>query len=377
MAIIKAVSSKASIDRAVDYVLNKEKTEKKLTAGWHCSPDSARNEMEITKLMYGKTGGRTYKHFVQSFAPEEKITTEKAFEIAKEFIRRSKLLHRFEVLIATHKDREHVHTHFIVNSVSYEDGKKFRMSKHQLQEMKDLSDTICLENGLSICEKGKTFEGNEREETVSYSKETYRFLKKAERGEVKSYVQDIALAIMDCREQATDRMDFIFKLEDMGIETDWQDNHKYITFTDKKLKEQNVKQCKIRNNKLEKYYNIDFGKETLEDEFKKNAQRIEITRRAEEQLEHIGTRFNSKTAKENPRTESELGTKGNGIEQSVVEQSRNIINQSNAELQRAEADRKKQEAARRYREAERKRLITEENQQTKERARRKDYGLER
>ena len=62
--------------------------------------------------------------------------------------------------------------------------------------MKDLSDKICLEHGFSLTQKGRTFDGAEREETTAYKKERYRLLQKAEQGEVKSYVQDIALAVL-------------------------------------------------------------------------------------------------------------------------------------------------------------------------------------
>ena len=74
MAVIKAVSSHAGIKRALDYVMKDEKTERRLLDGFNCNPDSVKEEMQLTKQLYRKTGGRTYKHFVQSFAPEEEIT---------------------------------------------------------------------------------------------------------------------------------------------------------------------------------------------------------------------------------------------------------------------------------------------------------------
>lgn len=280
MATIKAVSSRASIGRAIDYVTKNEKTDEKLISGLNCEPATVKEEMEVTKLVWRKTDGRTYKHFVQSFHKDEDITPEQAHEIAIEFAERSSLFKGFEVLIATHKDREHIHTHFIVNSVSYEDGHKFRMKKTELQDMKELSDEICSQRGLHICEKGKSFDGEEREETSAYTKETYQILKKAERGEVKSYVQEIALAVLECKEQASSREDFIQKMSERGYGVDWQDNHKYITFTDLEREKQGEKQCKIRNNKLEKYYNIEFSKEEFERGFEVNVRSTE----AREQL---------------------------------------------------------------------------------------------
>ena len=74
MAVIKAVSSKAGIGHAIDYVTKKEKTEEKLVSGLHCEPETVKEEMQATKELWGKTDGRTYKHYVQSYHEDEKIT---------------------------------------------------------------------------------------------------------------------------------------------------------------------------------------------------------------------------------------------------------------------------------------------------------------
>ena len=274
MAIIKAVSSKSPIKTAIAYISKEEKTEQKLLSGYNLiSPETAYDEMQTTKEIWNKTDGRTYKHFVQSFAPDEEITPEQAHNIANEFVESCTQFKGFEVLIATHQDREHIHTHFILNSVSFEDGHKFQQKSTELQEMKDLSDKICLEHGLSLTQKGRTFDGKEREETTAYTKEQYRLLKRAEQGEIKSYVQDIALAIMDCRERATSHSEFVEMMLAQGYGVKWSDNLKYITFTDLERQRQGEKQCKIRNSKLEKYYHTDFSKEGLEREFADNARK--------------------------------------------------------------------------------------------------------
>lgn len=294
MAVVKAVSSKASIGRAIDYVTKEEKTDERLLTGLGCEPGTAQEEMQATKELWGKTGGRTYKHFVQSFAPGEQITTEQAHALACEFARSIQEWKGFEVLIATHKDKKHIHTHFIVNSVSYEDGHKLQQSRGQLQAMKDVSDQLCEERGLHITEKGKTFDGRDREETSAYRKETYQLLKKAERGEVQSYVQDIALAVLDSRERATSRADFIRLMNRRGFGVDWQDSHKYITFTDLAREQAGEKRCKVRHNKLEKYYNMDFGKEGMEHEFERNARAAARPNRAATRAEQTEPRRDGK-----------------------------------------------------------------------------------
>ena len=258
--------------------MKEEKTEQKLLSCLNCTPDMVQEQMEFTKRLWGKNGGRTYKHFVQSFAPEENIDPVQAHQIACQLAASRPEWQDFEVLIATHEDKKHIHTHFVVNSVSCVDGHKIQQSKAELQAMKDDSDRLCMQHGLHITEKGKTFDGHNREETAAFSKDTYQMLKKAEQGEVKSYVQDIALAILKCREQATSRADFVQHMNEQGYGVDWQDSHKYITFIDLNRQTKGEKQCKIRNNKLEKYYNMNFGKEALEHEFASNARTAETPR---------------------------------------------------------------------------------------------------
>ena len=90
MAVIKAVSSKAGIGHAIDYVTKKEKTEEKLVSGLHCEPETVKEEMQATKELWGKTDGRTYKHYVQSYHEDEKITPEQAHKNAVELAEHTK-----------------------------------------------------------------------------------------------------------------------------------------------------------------------------------------------------------------------------------------------------------------------------------------------
>lgn len=363
MATIKAVSSRASIGQALDYVTKEEKTKEKLVSGLHCEADTVKEEMQATKELWGKTGGRTYKHFVQSYHEDEDITPEQAHKNAIELAKNTEAWKGHEVLIATHIDRGHIHSHFIVNSVNFENGYKLQWSKADLQNLKDRCNEQSREQGLHVPEKGKTFSGEEREETVAWRKDTYQLLKKAEQGKVKSYVQDIALSVLDCKEQATSREDFIQKMSERGYGVDWQDNHKYITFTDLARQEQGEKQCKVRNNKLEKYYNMDFGKEELERGFEINARSKQTTERAREQL----------TADRGTDTQNiGAGTDNIGA----------FLSSINAQVRGAETGRQEREAERSRQRAEAERRAKAEEQRiAKERAERKarsqSHGLSR
>ena len=276
MAIIKAVSSHAPISVAINYVEKGEKTEARLLSGIGVSPETARDEMEATKELYGKTGGRTYLHYVQSFAPGENITHEEAHKVALEFANRCPYFGGHEVLIATHKDRDHIHTHFIVNSVSYEDGHKFQLSPAGLQEMKSLSDEICQEHGLSICQKGKTFEGEDRVSIVAYTKEKYQYLKELlSSGKEKPYVVAAADAVRYARDNSSCIEDFIGLLAREGYTVEGWDKKKHLTFIDKDGN-------KVRDTNIEKTCNVQCDQNSLTSIFQehayKEAEQIELVR---------------------------------------------------------------------------------------------------
>jgi hypothetical protein len=269
MATIKAVSSKAPINTAIEYVTKEEKTEQKLQSGIGCNPETAYDEMQATKEMWNKTGGRQYKHYVQSFAPGE-TTPEQAQAIGRELAENNKAWQGFEVLVVTHKDREHIHNHIIVNSVSYEDGHKIQDGPKDLENLKKQSDEICKREGLSVIDRSKP---RKAEQATAYNKDSYKILKDAEQGKAQSYVQDTAIAIIEEKQTATSREDFIQQMDSRGYRVEWTDKKKNITFTDKEREAQGEKKCKVRNSTLEKYYNIDFSKEGLEHEFTANRER--------------------------------------------------------------------------------------------------------
>lgn len=277
MATIKAVSSKAPINTAIEYVTQEEKTEQKLQSGIGCNPETAYDEMQATKEAWGKTDGRQYLHFVQSFAPGE-TNPEQAQAIGKELAENNKAWQGHEILVVTHQDREHIHNHFIINSVSYEDGHKIQSSKKDLENLKKQSDELCKREGLSVIDRSKP---RTAEETTAYNKDTYKILKDAEQGKAQSYVQDTAIAIIEEKQTAQSREDFIQQMDSRGYKVEWTDKKKNITFTDKEREAHGEKKCKVRNSTLEKYYNIDFSKEGLEHEFEEN--RARASRPAEEQ----------------------------------------------------------------------------------------------
>lgn len=253
MATVNLIQSKRSQSRAglafiFSYCKRDSKTvcgDKKLIGGVNCIAESAYHEMLSTKMRYGKTDGRMFYHLVQSFSPEENITPETAHEIALKFAERE--FSEYEVLVATHTDRAHIHSHFIINSVSCENGYKLRPPKDFIAGLRNTSDKLCTEYGLSVLKPS-----TKQKKVQQMSSKEYR---SAVRGE--SYKMQLAAAIDDAMAAARSKQDFIRLMEAEGYGVVWTDERKYITFIT-----QNGKRCRDRSLHEEKYL-----KENMEYEF--------------------------------------------------------------------------------------------------------------
>ncbi len=131
-----------------EYKTYDGKSKRKLVSGVNCDGANSFREFMATKKVYGKDNGFFFYHYAQSFSPKEKITPEQAHEIALEFA--EKAWPGYEVLVATHCDREHIHSHFVINSVGFESGMKLRQSPSTLKHLRKLSDEICIAHGFSV-----------------------------------------------------------------------------------------------------------------------------------------------------------------------------------------------------------------------------------
>lgn len=143
----------------IDYAEDEAKTHNKVyVSGINLSPNIARDQMVMTKLQFGKTDKILAYHGYQSFLPGE-VTPDQAHEIGVELAKRL-WGDRFQVLVTTHLDKNHLHNHFCLNSVSFVDGKKFRGGSKAYWIMRAESDKICAEHGLSVIKnpgKGKNY----------------------------------------------------------------------------------------------------------------------------------------------------------------------------------------------------------------------------
>lgn len=229
MAIIKAVDRPGkSLSQIIRYVTRPDKTEHALISGWNLlDARQARAEMTATKKQWGKEGGRQYKHFIQSFRPEDKISPAEAHQIAMELAESSSMFADYEVLIATHQDRDHIHSHFICNSVNIRDGRKFRYAKSELEELKLLSDQIVKQHGYRL--------EQERDETghiTTWRQALYRVLEAHQAKTKPSWMYDAVLAVLDAADQSLDRETFIRTMESAGYGIRWGSRSVTITTPD-------------------------------------------------------------------------------------------------------------------------------------------------
>lgn len=270
---VKGVSKNNSGLKAVLEYIGKEKEGDRIykTTGINVSEDydKAFKQMMITKRVYNKLDGRQYRHHIQSFKPGE-VTEEIAHEIGVKFAEEN--FKDFDVFVATHIDKGHIHNHFIINTIHNETGMKFReLNKKEFEEKDDLkshefylenlknkSDELCREYGLSILEKRNPKSLN------IYDKKSYIATTKNKGKD--SYKTQLALTVQKVSKCSASKEDFIKKMLDHFVIVDWKENKKHITFH---FMEENKKSIRLAN--LEKTYKESlFTKEGLEREFEKN-----------------------------------------------------------------------------------------------------------
>ena len=243
--------TKGGLKKLLGYVSREKKTkleDRRLVSGVNCSTENAYNEMMLTKQMHRKTGGRLYYHLVQSFPKGYEIKPELAHKIAVELA--EKALSNYECVVATHIDREHIHSHIVFNSVSFANGRKYHSNLNDVKQLMKLSDEICKRYGVAVLDKPKF--GKENQNDVLGDKE-YR---SAVRGE--SFKFALMNAITDCMKQAKSKKQFIALMKRKGYDVRWEQQRKYITYTTPKGK-------KCRCNRL---HDRRFTKEVMEYEFK-------------------------------------------------------------------------------------------------------------
>lgn len=273
MAIIKMAPAAQTVAAIVRYVTRIDKTDSLLMDGINVTPvpDLAVQEMMGCKDYYGSTTGKQYHHVIISYHHDEHITPEQAAQNALALAKETPKWQQHQILLATHTDRDHIHTHLIINSTNMATGRKLRWLRQDLADLKDRCVAMCLQQGLHVPVKGLTYEGNKRTSIVADNPRTYNQLRKDA-----GYVHDIMAAIMDVRKTAASREDYIAQLADKGIGVTWTETRKHITYIDLARQAAGYKTCRVKDNKLGRYYNIDVSKDALEADFERNSPQLTV-----------------------------------------------------------------------------------------------------
>lgn len=273
MAIIKMAPAAQTVAAIVRYVTRIDKTDSLLMDGINVTPvpDLAVQEMMGCKDYYGSTTGKQYHHVIISYHHDEHITPEQAAQNALALAKETPKWQQHQILLATHTDRDHIHTHLIINSTNMATGRKLRWLRQDLADLKDRCVAMCLQQGLHVPVKGLTYEGNKRTSIVADNPRTYNQLRKDA-----GYVHDIMAAIMDVRKTAASREDYIAQLADKGIGVTWTETRKHITYIDLARQAAGLKTCKVKDDKLSRYYNIDVSKDALEADFLANRPQLTV-----------------------------------------------------------------------------------------------------
>ena len=263
----RGTQSRAAMRGVMLYVMQEKKTAWEgapLVSGINCQPQSVYDDFLNTKLLYHKDGGVMFYHMVQSFPKGAAVDPRQAHEAAR---RLAEYFDGCEVLVCTHVDREHIHSHCVINSVSFETGKKLHMAKEQLQELMRRNDAICQEMGLPV------FEPIAQQARGMSGAEYHTALKG------QSWKLRLMNTIDECMKYAADKDAFVSLMESEGYAVRWESTRKYITYT-------TPDGMRCRDSKLheEKYC-----KEAMEHEFRIRAELIKRKLRTAETNSGIET----------------------------------------------------------------------------------------
>lgn len=250
-AIPEKTQTATAMKRVLDYVMQDKKTVLdgiKLVSGQNCVPESAYQEFMATKHQYCKANGVFFKQYVQSFKPNCDATPMQIHQIGLET---AKIFDGFEVVVATHIDRDHRHNHFVVSSVNCETGLKIQINEKGLEELRHKSDEICRQFGLEILkpyQKPKQKSLNQRE---------YRAALRSNSKKLK-LINAIDYAVAKSR----NKKQFIEQMQKLGYGVKWIDHYKYITYTTpdgQRFRDNRLLNDKYLKNNMEELFAYEYG----------------------------------------------------------------------------------------------------------------------
>lgn len=224
MAVTKIHPIKTTLKKAIDYICNGDKTDDEIYVTTHlCSRENAHKEFELTKKQFGSRTKTLAHHLIQSFVPEE-VSFEEAHQVGIELCEKI-LGGKYEYVLATHIDKDHIHNHIIFNSIDVDEGKIYHSYYGSYMNIRSHSDKLFKEHNLSVIDHETQREINEikRRKFVNW----YDWNEDKKGNSYKSRLQfDIDRTI----KQSINWQDFLSKMESYGYEMKFG---KYIAFRSK------------------------------------------------------------------------------------------------------------------------------------------------
>ena len=269
----KGTQTRGCMKSVMRYVSQVNKTlwdGQQLVSGIDCQPETAFDEFLSTKLLHHKDGGVMFYHMVQSFLKGADVDPRAAHEAAR---RLAEYFEGCEVLVCTHVDREHIHSHCIINSVNFETGKKVHMADAQIQALRVCNDQICEELGLP------KFQRDEQWQSRGMSNAEYYPAAKGE-----SWKLELMRVIDECMWYAGTREEFLALLRAEGYAANWSPTRKNITYTTpdgRKCRDSKLHMMKYRKENME----AEFGYRTEND----NTRNVDAAQKADGRGATAGT----------------------------------------------------------------------------------------
>lgn len=244
MAIIKFVKvKKGNLKNAINYITRDDKTSKDLIYCKDCDINNVLEQFKYVKELFSNTDGRQYYHFIQSFSPKDKLDYDLANKIGQEMCEYFK---GHQIIMTTHKDKDYIHNHFIMNSVNFENGKKYQQSAKDLEKIKLLSNKLCENYNLKQINLSNS-------NVSKYLKSGEYHLSKKEETEKKKLINTINKCII----MSKSKNQFIYNMNILGYKVKWQDNRKYITYTtplNMKFRDKRLLNEKYSKERMEQYF---------------------------------------------------------------------------------------------------------------------------
>lgn len=285
MAVTKIHPIKTTLKKAIDYICNGDKTDDEIYVTTHlCSRENAHKEFELTKKQFSSRTKTLAHHLIQSFVPEE-VSFEEAHQVGIELCEKI-LGGKYEYVLATHIDKDHIHNHIIFNSIDVDEGKVYHSYYGSYMNIRNQSDRLCKEHNLSVIDVETQKEINEikRRKFVNW----YDWNEDKKGSSYKSRLQfDIDRII----KQSINWQDFLSKMESYGYEIKFG---KHIAFRSKN--QQRFTRAKIIGNN----YTEEQIKDRILNKEKEIGNIIDIKNNEKAKLnkgyEHWATKHNLKTA---------------------------------------------------------------------------------